>query len=61
MNWWQEERLLTEKDKRAVEKAKSQDWQDIDENTAETVLGRRWVHDIAMRKMHREEFAAGIG
>lgn len=60
MFWWQEEALLTKKDKEAIEKAKSQDWTEIDENTAETVIGRKKLHDIIMTKYHNEEFQAGI-
>lgn len=51
---------MTEKDKEAIEKAKSLPWEVIDENSAETEIGRKWVHDIIMRKYHREEFQAGI-
>ena len=61
MMWWEEERLLTEKDKEAIRKAKELDWDEIDEDCAETVIGRKWVHNIAMRKYHREEYSAGIG
>lgn len=58
--WWEEERLLTETDKVAIEKAKTQAWEDIDEDTAETEIGRRWVHDIATRKYHYEEARSGL-
>lgn len=60
MMWWEEEAFLTEKDKEAIEKAKSLPWEVIDENSAETEIGRKWVHDIIMRKYHRDEASAGI-
>lgn len=60
MMWWEEERLLTEKDKAAILLAKSQDWTEIDENTAETVIGRKRIHDIIMRKYHRDEYRTGM-
>lgn len=60
MYWWEEERLLTEKDKAAIAKAKSQPWEEIDEDSAETEIGKRWVHDIASSKYHREEFRTGM-
>lgn len=60
MYWWEEERLLSPKDKEAIAKAKAQRWEDIDENTAETEVGRRWLHDIAMRKYHTDEFNADM-
>ncbi len=58
MMWWEEERLLTEKDKAAITLAKSQDWTEIDEASAETVVGRKRLHDIRMRKYHYEEYKA---
>ena len=59
--WWEREKLLTEKDKQAIAKAKETPWEEIDENWAETPLGKKWVHDIATTKYHREEYAAGMG
>lgn len=60
MMWWEEDRLLTEKDKEAIEKAKKQSWTKIDEDSAETLIGKRRLHSIAMRKFHYEEFQAGL-
>ena len=61
MPWWEREKLLTPKDKEAIRKAKScSDWTEIDENSAETEAGRYELHDIIMRKYHREEFRVGM-
>jgi len=59
--WWEQEKHLTEKDKEAIHRAGISDWEYIDENWAETPLGKKWVHDIATTKYHREEYAAGLG
>ena len=58
--WWEEEKLLTEKDKAAIERARATIWEDIDEDWAETEIGRKRVHDIVMRKYHHDEMKAGI-
>ena len=60
MKWWERERLLTDKDRSAIDKAKGQDFGDIDEDSAETIHGREILHEIAMRKYRAEEFSAGI-
>ena len=60
MNWWERERLLTDRDKEAIEKARGQYYADIDEESAETVHGREILREIIMRKYHAEEFSAGI-
>lgn len=60
MYWWEEEKLLTERDREAIAAAKKMDWTEIDETSAETPTGRRWVHGIAMRKMRRCECVAGM-
>lgn len=60
MTWWEEEKLLTAKDREAIERAKSQDWPEIDEDSAETPLGKKKVHDIAFRKYNRDMYAAGM-
>ena len=60
MNWWEEERLLTDKDRAAISKAREQDWTEIDEDSAETEIGRRRIHAIIMRKYHRDEYKAGM-
>ena len=60
MPWWEREKLLTDADKRAIQKAIYARWEDIDEDTAETDAGRYEMHRIAMQKYHAEEFNAGI-
>lgn len=60
MMWWEEERLLTERDKAAIQAARKQAWTEIDEDTAETEIGRRWVHEIAMEKYHLDEYRSGM-
>lgn len=60
MMWWEEERLLTDKDREAIDKAKKQDWTEIDEDSAETVIGKRWIREIIMRKYHRDEYKTGM-
>ena len=60
MMWWERERLLTEKDKAAIDVARGQDWAEIDEDSAETVHGRYILHDIIMTKYHNEEYSAGM-
>lgn len=60
MNWWEREKLLTEKDKAAIERAKSLDSGEIDEDWAETEAGREELHLIAIRKYRYEEYQAGI-
>ena len=60
MPWWEREKLLTEKDKEAIVKAKGQYFGDIDENSAETEAGRYELHSIFMRKYHRDEYLAGM-
>jgi len=58
--WWEEEKLLTEKDKKAIAHARTQYYGEIDENEAETELGRQKVRNIILRKYHNEEYSAGI-
>ena len=60
MPWWEREKLLTPKDKEAINRAKQSDWTMIEEDWAETEAGRLEVHDIMMSKYHREEYQAGI-
>lgn len=59
--WWVRERLLTERDKRAIETAKGQYYADIDEDSAESVHGKQILREMARREYHNEEFLAGIG
>lgn len=58
--WWERERLLTDKDWEAIDKALGQYYADIDEESAEMIHGREILHEIIMRKYHAEEFSAGI-
>lgn len=60
MYWWEEEKLLTQKDRDAIAKAKTQDFGEIDENSAETDIGRKQLRRIALKKYHYEEFFAGL-
>lgn len=60
MMWWEEERLLTDRDRAAIDKARTQDWTEIDEDTAETEIGKRRLHEMAMWKYHRDEANAGM-
>lgn len=59
--WWEREKLLTQKDKQAIQKAIQSYYADIDENWAETELGKEELGKIAWRKYHDEEWLAGMG
>jgi len=52
--------MLTEHDKKLIEQARHQRWEDIREEDAETEEGRDALHDIAIRKYHYDEYKAGI-
>jgi len=58
--WWEREKLLTEKDKEAINRAKDTRWEDIDTNSAETEAGKVEIEFIQSRKRHRDEWQAGI-
>lgn len=58
--WWEREKLLTPKDKEAIQRAIYTRWEDIDENDAETEAGRYELRTIALRKYHNDEFKSGI-
>ena len=60
MPWWEREKLLTAKDRDAIQRAIYADWTDIDESAAETEAGKYELHSIKMRKFHQEEFSARI-
>lgn len=60
MQWWEREKLLTPKDKEAIDKAKHSCWEEIEEDWAETEAGRYEIHSIMMRKYHRDEHLAGM-
>lgn len=51
---------LTEKDQKAIERARNTDWTEIEEDWAETEAGKEEVHRIKMRKYHRDELDAGM-
>lgn len=59
--WWEREKLLTAKDREAIQRAIYTRWEDIDETLAETDAGREEIRRIQLRKMNADEFAAGIG
>lgn len=59
--WWEREKLLTTKDKQAIQKAIQTYYADIDENWAETELGREELRKIERRKYRDEEWLAGMG
>ena len=59
--WWEREKLLTDKDRQAIRKAIQSYYADIDENWAETELGREELRKIAGRKYRQEEWLAGMG
>lgn len=51
---------MTKHDLDLYNKAKGMRWEDIDEDLAETEVGRVALHDLAIRKMHYEEFRCGM-
>lgn len=60
LQWWEVEKLLTEKDKQAISRAKGLHYGEIDENEADTVHGRKILKDMILQKYHNEEFSAGM-
>ena len=60
MPWWEREKLLTAKDKDAVQRAIYAAWEEIDTDWAETDAGRYELDRIRSSKMHRDEYAAGL-
>ena len=58
--WWKREKMLTAKDRAAIDLAKGQDWTEIDTFSAETVAGRVELKLIAQRRYHNDERAAGM-
>lgn len=60
MPWWERKKLLTDKDREAIQKAINSRWTEIEEDWAETEAGKNELHSIKMRKFHHEEFLAGI-
>lgn len=60
MHWWEREKLLTEKDKEAIRRARQTCWEEISEDWAETEAGRYELHHIIMTKYHNDEYRAGM-
>ena len=58
--WWEQEKLLTEKDQEAIQRAIYQRWEDIDMNSAETVAGKVKLESIISSKRHHQEWLAGM-
>lgn len=59
--WWEMERLLTDKDRSAIDKARGQYYADIDEASAETVHGKAILREMTIKKYRAEEYSAGMG
>ena len=51
---------MNEHDRKLIEWAKKQSWEDLDESMAETEEGKRRLHTIIMRKYHIDEYECGI-
>ena len=51
---------LPEHDQELIRKARDQRWEEIEEDAAETAEARQILHDIAVRKYHREEYRLGV-
>lgn len=60
LQWWEREKLLTDKDRDAIEKARYSRWEDIDVNSAETEAGKYEIEYIISRKRHTAEWLAGM-
>lgn len=58
--WWEQEKLLTPRDREAIRVARDMNWAEIDEGTADSDAGRFALHDLRVKKYHREEFGDGI-
>lgn len=58
--WWEREKLLTEKDKYAMQRAINSRWEDIDPSWAETPAGEYELKSIISRKRHQAEWIAGM-
>ena len=58
--WWEREKLPTEKDREAIEKAKKCFWYEIDPNWAESGIGRFELRQLSAQKYHREEMSADM-
>lgn len=60
ISWWEREKMLTEKDKKAIDRARKADWTEIREDWAETEVGRYEIHDIIVSKYLYDEYQAGM-
>ena len=58
IQWWEREKLFTQKDKEAISRARRLDWDEISEDWAETEAGRQELHHLIVSKYHREEAMA---
>lgn len=56
--WWEREELLTPKDKEAMARAEAGQWENIEEDWAETPAGHYELKNIISRKRHYEEYMA---
>ena len=58
--WWEREKLLTENDKEAILRAQQSCWTAISEDWAETPAGHCELKEIISRKVHYDEYQAGM-
>ena len=57
---WEREKLFTDRDRQAIQRAINSSWTEIDLSWAETEAGRCELKSITSRKYHNDEFLAGI-
>ena len=55
-----QDKPIPEHDQELINKARSQRWEEIDEDAAETEDARTILHDIIIHKYHREEYRFGV-
>ena len=60
LDWWELEKLFTEKDYEAIRRARETPWEEIDPDWAETEAGRYELDSIRSNKMHYDEYQAGM-
>ena len=60
LTWWERQKLLTEKDKEAIQRAIYERWEDIDIDSAETDAGKVELESIISSKRHRQEWLTGM-
>lgn len=56
----QQEKPLPEHDQELIREARSQRWEDIDDEAAYTEEAREILRDMIASKYHREEYKQGI-